>query len=158
MLGGKDANRKDSLMRLPITALAVAALSLALAAPASAKKSDPQPQPQPVYSFIATIDCGAGPVQVGSTDDLYAPLVDLKSGREYEPVAWDVQVGDNRFQDALPGASLRHTVDCSYDDGVAKGTVTVKRARCQGDRDDDDRGDRGHRGRHHGHDWDRNRH
>jgi hypothetical protein len=140
-------------LRLPLIALVTAVLSLALVGTASAHQSAPDPAD---FSFIATIDCGSGPVQVGSTDDLYAPLVDLKSGREYEPVAWSVQVGDNLFEDVLPGASMRNTMKCSYDDGQAVGTVTVKRD-CRDDRDRGDR-DRRHRGRHHGHDWDRNRH
>ena len=118
-------------MRLPLIALVTAVLSLALAGTASAN----QPLPNPAdFSFIATIDCGAGPVQVGSTDDIYAPLVDLATGREYEPVAWSVQVGDNLFEDVLPGASMRNTMKCSYDDGVAVGTVTVKR-QCRGHHD-----------------------
>jgi hypothetical protein len=109
-------------MRLPIAAMLAVALSLALAGPATAKS-----QPDPAdFSFLATIDCGRGPIEVGSTDDLYAPLVNLRSGREYQPVAWSVKIGDFLFEDALPGASLRHTLKCSYDDGVAKGTVTIK--------------------------------
>jgi hypothetical protein len=129
-------------LRLPLIALVTAVASLALAGTASAK----QPLPNPAdFSFIATIDCGAGPVQVGSTDDLYAPLVDLKTGREFEPVAWSVKVGDNLFEDALPDVSPRTTMKCSYDDGVAVGTVTVKRQPCHG-------GGGGDRGRwHHGH-------
>ena len=136
-------------MRLPLIALVTAVLSLALAGPASAN----QPAPDPAtFSFIATIDCGAGPVQVGSTDDLYAPLVDLKTGREYEPVAWSVKVGDKLFEDALPGASMRHTMKCSYDDGMAVGTVTVKRQCREGRRD------RGRWNRHQqNHHWDGDR-
>jgi hypothetical protein len=139
-------------MRLPLIALVTAVLSLALAGTASADQSTPDPAD---FSFIATLDCGAGPVQVGSTDDLYAPLVDLKSGREYEPVAWSVRVGDRLIEDVLPGASMRHTMKCSYDDGIAVGTVTVKR-QCR----DDGRRDRGrgHHGRHENHHWDRDRH
>jgi hypothetical protein len=112
-------------MRLPIIAVLAAVMSLALAGPAAANTA-----PDPAdFSFLATIDCGRGPVEVGSTDDLYAPLVDLRSGREFEPVAWSVQVGDFLFEDALPGASLHRTLECSYDDGVAVGTVRVKRTK-----------------------------
>jgi hypothetical protein len=137
-------------MRLPLIAVVTAVLSLALAGPASAN----QPAPDPAdFSFIATIDCGAGPVQVGSTDDLYAPLVDLKTGREYEPVAWSVKVGDNLFEDSLPGASMRNTMRCSYDDGVAVGTVTVKRQCREGGRRDRGRWNR-HQQNHH---WDGHR-
>jgi hypothetical protein len=111
-------------MRLPVAALAAFVLSLALAAPASAKK---QPLPDPAdFSFIATIDCGRGPVQVGSTDDIYAPLVDLATGRRYEPVAWDVSFGDFHFVESKEGVTERNSDDCSYVDEWVSGTVTVK--------------------------------
>lgn len=123
-------------MRLPVAALAAFVLSLALAAPASAKQ---QPLPDPAdFSFIATIDCGHGPVQVGSTDDIYAPLVDLATGRSYEPVAWDVSVGDFHFVDGKDGVTKRNSDDCSYVDEWVSGTVTVKHT-CRGR-------DRGHHG------------
>ena len=119
-------------MRLPIAALAAFVLSLALAAPASASAKQ-QPLPDPAdFSFIATIDCGRGPVQVGSTDDIYAPLVDLATGRSHEPVAWDVSVGDFHFVDRKEGATLRNSHDCSYVDEWVSGTVTVK-GRSRGD-------------------------
>jgi hypothetical protein len=137
-------------MRLPVAALAAFVLSLALAGPASAK----QPLPNPAdFSFIATIDCGSGPVQVGSTDDIYAPLVDLGTGRKYEPVAWDVSFGDFHFTDSQEGVTKRNSVVCSYVDEWVSGTVTVRRT-CRGgrDRDDDDHGDRDHqRGDRHDH-------
>jgi hypothetical protein len=114
-------------MRLPIAALAAFVLSLALAAPASAKQP-PLPDPED-FSFIATIDCGHGPVQVGSTDDIYAPLVDLATGRSYEPVAWDVSFGDFHFVDSKDGATLRNSDDCSYVDEWVSGTVTVRHKR-----------------------------
>jgi hypothetical protein len=137
-------NRKDSLMRLPIVVIVAAVLSLALAVPAAAKG-----KPNPAdFSFLATIDCGKGPIQVGSTDDLYAPLVDLRNGREYQPVAWSVMVGDFLFEDVLAGASLHRTLRCSYDDGVAKGTVRIKDPRLA-----IHRGGRGHH-RHHQGGWD----
>jgi len=114
-------------MRLPITAVVTAVLSLALAGTASAK----QPRPDPSdFSFIATIDCGPHhPVQVGSTDDIYAPLVDLRSGREYEPVAWDVSFGDFHFAETKAGATVtkRNSETCSYVDEWVTGTVTLLR-------------------------------
>jgi hypothetical protein len=110
-------------MRLPITALLTVALSLALAGPAAAKvKPDPAD-----FSFLATIDCGTGPVQVGSTDDIYAPLVNLSSGKKYTPVAWDVSDGDFHFVDATKGATKKHAVDCDYADDFVTGTVTLKK-------------------------------
>jgi hypothetical protein len=112
-------------MRLPLIAVVTAVLSLALAGTASAKQSLPDPAD---FSFIATIDCGSGgPVQVGSTDDIYAPLVDLRSGREYEPVAWDVSFGDFHFVDTLEGVTKRNSIECSYVDEWVSGTVTLQR-------------------------------
>jgi hypothetical protein len=80
------------------------------------------------YTYTATIDCGSGPVEVGSTDELFAPLVDLASGTKYKPVAWNVAVGDRVIQATKQGEPKKHAVDCSYTDGVATGTVTVKKA------------------------------
>jgi hypothetical protein len=68
----------------------------------------------------------ARPVQVGSTDEIDAPLVDLATGRSHEPVAWDVSVGDFHFVDRKEGATLRNSHDCSYVDAWVSGTVTVK--------------------------------
>lgn len=81
-----------------------------------------------LYTYVATIDCGSGPMTVGSTDDLFAPLVDTASHRRYQPVSWDVVVGDRAIQMRADDKLYRHSVDCSYDDGVATGTVTVKKA------------------------------
>jgi hypothetical protein len=80
------------------------------------------------FTYIATIDCGSGAIQVGSTDDVFAPLVDLDSGRRYQPVAWDVTVDGRTIQIRDDKKLHKHSVDCSYDDGVATGTVTVKKA------------------------------
>jgi hypothetical protein len=81
-----------------------------------------------VFTYIATIDCGSGPITVGSTDDLFAPLVDLASGRRYQPIAWDVVVDGRAIQMRAGDKQFKHSVDCAYDDGVAAGTVTVKKA------------------------------
>ena len=129
-------------MRLPLIAVATAVLSLALAGTASAR----QPLPDPAdFSFLATIDCGSGPVQVGSTEEIYAPLVDLRTGRTYDPVAWDVSFGDFHFVDSLEGVTKRNSVECSYVDEWVSGTVTVKRTH------------RFERGRHRGHRADRHK-
>src|SRR3954451_22552357 len=143
MVGGKDAQRKDSTMRLPLIAVCTAMLSLAFAGTASAH----QPLDPADFSFVATIDCGSGPVEVGSTDDIYAPLIDLETGRKYDPVAWDVSFGDFHFVDTQEGVTRRNSVECSYVDEWVSGTVTVKRTRCY------DRGGH-HGGRHHDR-WDR---
>ena len=76
----------------------------------------------------ATIDCGSGPRTVRSTEKLFAPLLDLQSTKVYLPVAYDVFVDGRHIQVTKPGNPPRHTVDCSYDDGVAAGTVTVRRS------------------------------
>jgi hypothetical protein len=100
-----------------------ATLSLALvAAPASAK-------PKPKYTYKATIDCGSGPVVVVSTDQLFAPLLNRTTGKQYFPVKWNVKVGDRVIKKTKPGFRHGATVKCSYDDGQAVGTVTVLRAK-----------------------------
>jgi hypothetical protein len=110
-------------MRLRLIAICTALLSLAFAGSASAH----QPLDVAGFSFVATIDCGSGPVEVGSTDDIYAPLIDLETGRKYEPVAWDVSFGDFHFVDSTEGVTPRNSVECSYVDEWVSGTVTVKR-------------------------------
>ena len=110
-------------MRKLLAAGMAATVALALlASPASAKR------PAPDFTYTATIDCGSGPVEVGSTDDMFAPLVDLASGKRYRPVAWDVVVGDRVIQETKNGHEpKRRAVECSYSDGVATGTVTVRK-------------------------------
>jgi hypothetical protein len=141
-------------MRLALIAVCTALLSLALAGSASAGQSPVDPAD---FSFLATIDCGSGPIEVGSTDDIYAPLVVLSSGKRYDPVAWDVSFGDFHFVDVKEGftPTRRNSMECSYVDEWVSGTVTLKRT-CR-NRDDRDRGGRGHHGRHHDR-WDRHRH
>jgi hypothetical protein len=101
---------------------AVVALAM-LAAPASAKKAPSADS----FSFVATIDCGDGPREVGSTDDLYAPLVDLSTGKKYKPIAWAVSGDWGSLEDSI-AEPKKHSAVCSYDDGMAAGTVTVKKA------------------------------
>ena len=101
---------------------ALVALSL-LAAPASAKKPPRAEQ----FSYVAQIDCGDGVREVGSSDDLWAPLVDLETGAKYRPIAWKVS-GEGFSVDEAVAEPKRHSAVCSYDDGVATGTVTVKKA------------------------------
>jgi hypothetical protein len=111
-------------LRTLLTVAATAALALSvLAGPAAAKTPK---APKAPYTYYATIDCGAGPVEVGSWDDLWAPLVDLESGKKYKPVAWHVAVGEFAIDEVK--RERKHAVECSYSDGVATGTVTVKNA------------------------------
>ena len=100
---------------------ALVALSL-LAAPASAKKPPRAEQ----FSYVAQIDCGDGVREVGSSDDLWAPLVDLETGTKYRPIAWKVS-GEGFSVDETDGKPTKHSVTCAYDDGVATGTVTLKK-------------------------------
>jgi hypothetical protein len=108
------------LATMAILSLAVLALA---AGPAAAKKPRAA-----AFTYFATINCGAGPVEVGSGDDLWSPLVDLRSGKVYKPVAWHVSVGDSVLAENKDGEPKKHAVVCSYTDGVATGTVTVKKA------------------------------
>jgi hypothetical protein len=106
-------------MRNLLAATMAATTLLAVTATAASAK-------QPAYTYTATIDCGSGAVVVGSTDDLFAPLVDLSSGRKYKPLAWNVVVDGRTIQATKGDKPVKHGDDCSYDDGVARGTVTVK--------------------------------
>ena len=111
-------------MRKLLAAGMAAATLLTLGASSASAK----PAKATAYSYTATIDCGSGPVVVGSTDDLFAPLVDLRSGKKYKPIAWSVVVDGRTIEASLGTKTPKHAVDCSYDDGVATGTVTVKKA------------------------------
>ena len=92
-------------------------------------REEPPHEAAPDYVYTATIDCGRGPVEVVSEEDLWAPLVDLKRHRQYLPIAWDVEVqGHPVVQEEKPGVPRilkRFAMKCSYTDGVATGTVTV---------------------------------
>ena len=102
-----------------LATLGTAALvALTLAAPASAEQA-----PRHEYKRVATIDCGDGPRKVGSTDGLWAPLVDLRTGEKHKPVAWNVS-GEG-FAVDVRKKNAKDGVVCSYDDGEAAGTVTV---------------------------------
>ena len=126
-----EVARKDSTLPKKLVTLMVAMVVLALGAtPALAhggKRHAKKPAPE--YVYTATIDCGRGPVEVVSEEDLWAPLVDLKRHRQYLPIAWDVEVeGHPVVQEEKPGVPRilkRLAMDCSYTDGVATGTVTV---------------------------------
>ena len=115
-----------------IAALIAAMLVLALGAtPALAHggKYRHAKKPAPEYVYTATINCGRGPVEVVSEEDLWAPLVDLKRHKQYLPIAWDVEVqGHPVVQEEKPGVPRilkRLAMKCSYTDGIATGTVTV---------------------------------
>jgi hypothetical protein len=104
-------------------AVAVVATTLA-AAPAMAK---PKPADPAAFSYLATIDCGSGLVKVGSSDDVWAPLVQLSNSRKYWPVAWSLRVKGRSIKLRKPGKRNRPTMKCSYVDDMAHGTVTLLR-------------------------------
>ena len=109
-----------TLLAVGMTAAAVLTTA---AGPAAAKAPE-----RDAFTYFATIDCGRGPVEVGSGDDLWSTLVDVDSGKRYVPVAWHVSGDGFAVDESRKGASKRHAVACDYDDGVATGTVTVKKA------------------------------
>jgi hypothetical protein len=112
----------NAMRRILTLATTVVVASALVAGPAAAKA------PKDGFAYVATIDCGSGPMEVGSGADLWSTFVDLDSGKKYKPVAWHVS-GDGFAVDELKkGEPKKHAVECSYSDGVATGTVTVKKA------------------------------
>ena len=111
-------------MRKLITGIATLAILALVASPAAAHPKSKFPRAP--YTYVATIDCGSGPVTVGSYDDLWADLEDLDSRKRYRPVEWHVTVGENSFDEVKDGRVKKHRTACSYDDGVATGTVVVE--------------------------------
>ena len=112
-------------MRKMLTAATVAILCFGIGAGTASAHSKKAPKPE--YTYTATIDCGRGPVTVGSYDDLWADLEDLDSRREYKPIEWHVKVGSNSIDEYKPKERRRQPrVICTYDDGMATGTVVVK--------------------------------
>jgi hypothetical protein len=108
------------MLKLPAAGMATLVSLTLLAAPAVAKKPDPS-----TFSYVATIDCGKGPFQIGSGDDVWSPFVDLHNGKTYQPVEWHVKAGDSRFDLVNPDPEKGKRSVCTYDDGVATGTVTL---------------------------------
>ena len=102
-----------------------AALIAAAVCPLAADSASAKPKPEKT-TYVATIDCGKGPLEVVSGDHLFAPLVHRPSGRRFHPVAWDVVVGDTRIVERKR-RKPRRTRTCSYEDHAAVGSVTVKR-------------------------------
>jgi hypothetical protein len=100
-------------------------LALVAAAPASARAKPDASQ----FSYLATIDCGKGSIEIGSGDDVWSPFVELRSGKRYEPVEWHVAAGDMRFDLVSSDVPKGKRTVCSYDDGMATGTVTLVKIR-----------------------------
>jgi hypothetical protein len=113
-------------VRRTLAAALIAVLAMAVAAgPAGARHSKQPKPPKQSFTYFAVIDCGWGPIDVGSGDDLWSPLVDLKTGRKFNPVAWNVSGDGFAIDETKPGESKRRSLECSYSDGVATGTVNV---------------------------------
>jgi len=113
-------------MRKFLMAALAAILCLGVAAGTASAKPKPKP-PKADYTYTATIDCGRGPVTVGSYDDMWADLEDMDSRRRYKPLEWHVKFGDMAIDEVRPGERRRQPrVICTYDDGMATGTVVVK--------------------------------
>jgi hypothetical protein len=109
---------------------AVLAVAGTFAGTAAAKKAPDDPATkadESTYSYLATIDCGQGPIGVGSTDAIWAPLVNLATTVKYRPVAWDLKVGKRSIHERKPGKRTRKTMRCTYRDDVARGSVTLLR-------------------------------
>ena len=111
-----------SIRRTVLLALVVCTALALAAGPAAAKA------PKGDFAYYAVIDCGSGPIEVGSGEDLWSTLVDTKTGKKYKPVAWHVSGEGFSVDENKRGEPKKHAVDCSYSDGVATGTVTVKKA------------------------------
>jgi hypothetical protein len=112
----------NAVRRIFTLATAVVVSTALVAGPAAAKG------PKPTVAYPADIDCGAGVIHIVSGADLWSPFVDVASGKKYKPVAWHVS-GEGFVVDELKkGEPKKHAVECSYSDGVATGTVTLKKA------------------------------
>jgi hypothetical protein len=110
--------------RLIAALVAVVALGVAVAAaPAGAASQKAKPK---VYT--AQLNCGHGTVTVVSGQDLFAPLVQRRTGKRFYPVAWDVKAHGHKVKERKKGFHGR-SVKCHYDDGIAVGTVRVKAPR-----------------------------
>jgi hypothetical protein len=108
--------------------LVAGAVSLAAATAAAVPAAaDTGPQDPADFAYIATIDCGRGEIQVGSGTRLFAPLVNMETGRRYHPIAWNVTAGEHTIRKTKPRTAGKPRYRCRYDDGQAKGTVTILR-------------------------------
>jgi hypothetical protein len=133
--------RKDSMVRkLPAVGMAALLCLLLAAAPASAKKR-PDKHSADEFSYVATINCGRGPMVVGSGDNTSDPFVVLRTGKRFLPVEWHVRWDGGGFDEVIPNTYRGRRMWCTYDDGFAKGWVLVVKARPEhgrvGDRHDD---------------------
>ena len=115
------------MRKMLATGLAAVACLAIGAAPAAAKKKERPPKhTADEFSYVATLDCGPGPMVVGSGDNTSDPFVDLHSGKVYLPLEWHVTWDGGGFDEILPSPRKGgRAMTCSYDDGFATGTVVV---------------------------------
>jgi hypothetical protein len=99
--------------------IAVLALTLGMAGPAAAKT---KPKAQ---IYTAKLDCGSGAISVASAADMFAPLVERRTGRRFYPVYWNVKAHGHVIKRTKPGGWHGHSIKCKYEDGIAVGTVRV---------------------------------
>jgi hypothetical protein len=115
------------MRKLLATALATMTCLAIGVAPAAAKKPDKPPKhTADEFSYVATIDCGRGPMVVGSGDNTTDPFVELQDGTTYFPLVWHVKWDGGSYHEVLPNPQKggKHLI-CSYDDGFAKGFVVI---------------------------------
>ena len=111
----------NALRRIFTLATTMVVASALAAGPAAAKG------PKEKVSYPADIDCGSGVIHIVSGADLWSPFVDVDSGKKYKPVAWHVSGEGFAVDELKKGEPKKHAVECSYSDGEATGTVTLKK-------------------------------
>jgi hypothetical protein len=114
-------------MRSRSVTFVASAIALAAGSAAAPAAADYGPQDPADFPYVATIDCGPGKVEVGSGTRLFAPLVNMETGRRYWPVAWNVRAGKHKIKARKKHRRSPRTLRCHYNDGQAKGMVTIHR-------------------------------
>ena len=112
-------------MRNLFAAGMAALLCLALAAAPAAAKKRGDKHSADEFSYVATIDCGRGPMVVGSGDNTSDPFVVLRTGKRFLPAEWHVRWDGGGFDEVIPNTYRGRRLWCTYDDGFATGWVKV---------------------------------
>jgi hypothetical protein len=107
--------------------LVAGTVALAGAVAAVPAAADTGPQDPADFAYVATINCGRGNVKVGTGERIFAPFVNMKTGRRYWPVAWNVTAGEHTIRETKPHTGDKRKLRCHYDDGQATGTVKILR-------------------------------
>jgi hypothetical protein len=116
-------------MRNLFAAGMAALLCLALAAAPAAAKKRGDKHSADEFSYVATIDCGRGPMVVGSGDNTSDPFVVLRTGKRFLPAEWHVRWDGGGFDEVVSPAPRGRRMWCTYDDGFATGWVAVVKDR-----------------------------